>query len=130
MSYRVGIGRREVPAENGAIGSTSVESWWVVKCGGGGDFVRWRCIWPYTCHGSALHGQFSSGVHMSESVTEFLWQWERRERGGCLRFVKAERCLGFELKGFFLYLKSQNEAIIKTTAPLHSTCGGLVARCV
>jgi hypothetical protein len=105
VSYRVGIGRGEVPPENGAIGSTSVESWWVVKCGGGGDFVRWRCIWPYTRHGSALHGLFSSGVHTSESVTEFLWQWERHGRGSCLPFVwswKAERCLGFELKGFFL----------------------------
>lgn len=72
FNFRVGIGRGEVPPENGAIGSTSVESWWVVKCGGGGDFVRWRCIWPYTRHGSALHGLFSSGVHMSESVTSFF----------------------------------------------------------
>jgi hypothetical protein len=66
VSYRVGIGRREVPAENGAIGSTSVKGWRVVKCGGGGDFVRWRCVRPYTRHGSALH-------ELCESVLE----WER-----------------------------------------------------
>lgn len=57
-TYSVGTGRYDVPADDGAIGSTGVKSGRIIKYGGGRDLMwRWT-VGPYTRNRSTLHRKF------------------------------------------------------------------------
>ena len=60
-THRVGIGAREAPPDDRAVGSTGVERRRIFRRGGGCDSVRRSRAGPHAGHGSALHDSLSRG---------------------------------------------------------------------